>query len=112
MLGRKDHVGRTEQGIGSSGINTNDIIGWCGRKTALCATRKERIPILFARHVVDQREVNFSTFALADPVALHFLDRVRPIEIVKVSEQSLGVLGDAQHPLLEGQTNNRMAATF
>ncbi len=44
---------------------------------------------------------NSSAFAPADPVALHDLDPVGPVELVEVVEQFLGVVGDAEEPLLE-----------
>ena len=40
-------------------------------------------------------------FAAADPVALHGLDGVGPLEQVEVVEQSIGVRGDAHHPLAQ-----------
>ena len=37
----------------------------------------------------------------ADPVALHQLQRVRPVQPVQVGQQPVGVGGDPHHPLLE-----------
>src|SRR5271167_1337155 len=47
------------------------------------------------------REGELSAFAAADPVALHQLDRLRPIDAVEIFEQAIGVLGDLDVPLLE-----------
>ena len=44
-------------------------------------------------------EVHRRTFTSPDPVALHGLDRVRPLEQVEVADQAIGVGGDAHHPL-------------
>ena len=39
--------------------------------------------------------------AAADPVALHRLDVLGPLDLVEIVEQAVGVLGDAKEPLLE-----------
>ncbi len=48
--------------------------------------------------------------AAPDPVALHRLDRLRPVEQVEVGEQPVGVRGDLQLPLLQGAAEHRMVA--
>ncbi len=48
------------------------------------------------------REHDVGAVAATDPVALHDLDRLRPVERVEIGQQPVGVLGDAQHPLLQG----------
>ena len=48
----------------------------------------------------------------ADPVALHQLDRVGPVERVEVVEQAVGVRGDAQHPLLQRTAVHREVAAL
>ncbi len=47
------------------------------------------------------RERHLRSVAPPDPVALHLLDRVGPVEQVEVVEESVGVGGDAHHPLLQ-----------
>ena len=42
-----------------------------------------------------------SAFGATDPVALHRLDALGPVEAVEGIQQLLGVLGDAEEPLLE-----------
>ncbi len=46
-------------------------------------------------------EVHLGALAAADPVALHRLHVLGPLDPVEVAEQPLGVVGDAQEPLLE-----------
>ena len=43
-------------------------------------------------HRADDREIDFRADALADPVALHFLQRLGPLERSRSFEQPLGVL--------------------
>ena len=45
-----------------------------------------------------------------DPVPLHGLDRLRPVEQVKVGEQPFGVGGDPQHPLPQRPPVHRVVA--
>ena len=49
---------------------------------------------------------NFGTVRASDPVALHGLDLVRPIQVLEVVDQAIGVRGDAHHPLLEMLTED------
>ena len=73
MLRREDHVGRAEQRV---------------------RPRREH-----ADRFAADGEIDFRAFALADPVALHFLDALGPVEAVEVRQQPLGVRGDLEHPL-------------
>lgn len=66
---------------------------------------------LRARQVVHV-EVHLGTFTLADPLALHRLQRLGPVDLIEVLEQALGVLGDLQHPLAQRSPFARMVATF
>ena len=47
--------------------------------------------------------------ALTDPVALHFLDALRPIDQIEVVKQAFGVLGDLEHPLPHQAPFDRVA---
>jgi len=49
---------------------------------------------------------------LADPVALHRLDLVGPVQVVEILEQSIGVGGDAQHPLAHRLAHDLEATDF
>ncbi len=48
----------------------------------------------------------------ADPVALHLLERVRPVQPVQVGQQPLGVGGDPHHPLGQRAPENREVAAL
>ncbi len=78
VLRGQHHVGRAEQGVGSGREDGDDGV-----------------------LVTLDREVDLGPLAAPDPVALHALDRVAPVELVEVREQPLRVRGDPQHPLLQ-----------
>ena len=84
MLGRQDHERRAEQRVGS-----------CGEDRDLAGGR---------------REVDLGAEAAADPVALHRLDRVAPVEQVEVVDQPVGVGGDTHHPLAHVPLEHREVA--
>ena len=88
MFGRQHHVGGAEQRVRTRGENTD------------------------AARAVGQRKLQFYAFAAADPVALHFLGAVRPVQVVEPLEQRLGVGGDPQYPLAQGPANAVEAAHF
>jgi len=58
------------------------------------------------------REANGGARAAPDPVALHDLDRLGPLEEVEVPQEPVGILGDPQLPLLEGPLEYRVVAPF
>ena len=60
---------------------------------------------------VVEREGDFRAFGAADPVALHHLDRFGPVDGAEV-EQLVGVVGDAEEPLLEVARLDDRAAAF
>ena len=78
MLGREHHERYAEDCVG---------------------TRREKAD--FFIRVTGDGEGEFRAFAAADPVALHQLDRLGPIDAVEIGEQSIGVVGDLDVPLLE-----------
>ncbi len=55
-------------------------------------------------------EGDVRSFGSADPVALHRLDRVGPVEQVEVGQQTVGVRCDAHHPLLHRTPEHRVVA--
>ena len=85
-LRRHDHVRRAEQRVRPRGENGDLDVG------------------------IFDAEKHLRTLRAADPVALHFLERLAPVDAVEVVEQPLRVLGDSQHPLLHRPTNDREAA--
>ena len=87
MLGRQNHIGCTEQCIGTRGID-NYLIADGGVKGDLCAG------------------------GAADPVLLLDLDSFDVIQIVQIIDKTLGVLGDGEHPLALLLADYLAAAAF
>ena len=79
MLRRQHHEGDAEDGIGAGGKDPDFFFFYAG---------------------MVQGEGNFRALALADPVALHDLDALRPVDAV-ILQQLVGVFGDAEKPLLQ-----------
>ena len=77
MLGRHDEERRAEQCVGARG--------------------EDRVVDLELRLV----EVNLGSLGAADPVALHRLYVLGPVERPEIVEQALRVVGDLEKPLLE-----------
>ena len=57
-------------------------------------------------------ERHLRALGAADPVALHRLDVRRPLDRVQVVEQAVGVVGDAEEPLLQLARLDRRAAAL
>ena len=57
----------------------------------------------------DYTKLNLCAFRLADPVALHFLEAVGPVEFPEVFEETFGVGGDFKHPLAHEAAFDRVA---
>ena len=84
MLGCQHHVGGAEQRVRSRGEHL-DVAGVGG-------------------------ELHLGAGGPADPVALHGLDLVRPVQHFEVVEQTVGVRGDAHHPLPQPLPEHREVA--
>ena len=93
MLGCQHHVGGAEEGVGAGREDVDR-----GRRTRVTGGSIDR-------------ETDFGALRATDPVALHGLDRVRPVEQVEILEQAIGVGGDAHHPLLQRTFEDREVAT-
>ena len=91
MLGRQDHVGGAEQGVGPGG----EHLDVAHRSVQRCGLERDRRP-----------------HGAADPVALHGLDRLRPVEQVEVLQKAVGVGGDPHHPLLERALEHLVVASL
>ena len=87
MLRREHHVGRAEQRVRPGGVDGDPVFG-------------------------GGFEDHLRAGGFADPVALHLLDSLRPVQLVEVVEQPLGVFGDPEHPLLHRTPLHRMVAAF
>ena len=59
----------------------------------------EAVDALAAGFGVLDREIDLRALGPADPVALHGLDRLGPVDVVELVEQFLAIVGDAQEPL-------------
>ena len=87
MLGRQHHVGRAEQRIGAGGKNQNVV-------------------------AQGRLEGDFRAVAAADPVDLLSLDPVDVIQPLQLIDESVGILGDTQHPLTLFLADNRSTAAL
>ena len=54
------------------------------------------------------READLRPLGAADPLALHGLDRLRPVQPLEVVDEPVRVGRDPQHPLLEGAAHARV----
>jgi len=88
MLGRHHHVGGAEKRIGP-GREDPDV---------------GLMPI--------DVKADLRANALADPVGLQLPDRIGPVHLLEIIEQSLGVFRDAKHPLPHRLANHRMPAAL
>ena len=86
MLGREHDVAGAEQGIRAGGEHS-DRAGGGGKRHLRAA-------------------------GAADPVALHGLDLLRPIQKLQVVEQAIRVGGDAHHPLAQALAEDREIAAL
>ena len=83
-LWRKKHEGTAVDGVCTSGKDSHLGIGWCDT-VSIC-----------------QGEVNLCTLGASNPVCLHGTNTLWPaLKLVKVVEEFLSVISDAQIPLRE-----------
>ena len=100
VFGRENHVRRAEKRVATGRVDGYQIGRLFGLFDCSIVTAE-------ADPEVDKR-----TGRLADPVALHLLDAVGPVERVEILEETLGVLGDLEHPLAHGLADDRMVAAL
>ena len=86
MLGSQHHEGRPPQRVGSSGEH-DDLV-------SIACTKRD-----------------FGPLRTPDPVGLHGLDRIRPVDASEI-EQLVGVLGDGEEPLFHQLLDDRLAGAF
>ena len=89
VLGRQHHEGHAEDGVGPGGEDPD------GRRRPPC-----------------DRQVELGALGAADPVALHGLDPLGPLQVVQGVQQLVGVVGDAEEPLLEVALDDQVAAAL
>ena len=78
VLGRHDGIRHAEAGVGPGGEDPHGDVG-----------------------LALDGEVELGALGAADPVALHRLGPLGPLEVVEGVQELVGVLGDAEEPLLE-----------
>ena len=93
MLWRQDEVFRAKEGVGAGGEHRTRGVGVVG------AVRRDG-------------EGYFCTPGPADPVALHGLHLVGPVQQVEVVEKTIRILSDPHHPLGQFLAENGEIATF
>ena len=81
MVRSEDCIGHTVDSIYTSGVDTNGF-----------------------RRVIGSSHLEFTPLTLPDPVSLHLLDPIWPIEIIDIGEESLCVLSDPKYPLADRTT--------
>ena len=84
MLGGDDGVGHPEARVRTGGEHPE---------------RERRAPV--PPVATDHRQIELGSFGAPDPVALHGLDPLGPLEGVKCLQQLVGIGGDPQEPLLK-----------
>ena len=57
-------------------------------------------------------KIHLRSFAPPNPVPLHFLERIAPVNRVEIGKQLFGVGGDAEHPLAHRLADDGKAADF
>src|SRR5690554_8099864 len=78
MTGGDRYIGYAHQCIGAGGVD----------RQMLCLTAITRLDI----------KTEFNALRLADPVALHGLDLLGPLDLVEIGEQLLGIVSDLEEP--------------
>ena len=92
VLGGDHGVGHAERGVGTGGEDPQG----------------QRVPSVGSVAAFDH-QVELGSLGAADPVPLHRLDPLGPLQLVEAGEQLVGVLGDAEEPLLEVPFDDQVA---
>ena len=87
MLGRDNHIGRSEQGVRTGGVN--------GQRITLGGL-----------------EIDLRAGRTADPVFLLHLDAIDEVHVVQIVDQALRILGDGKHPLALGLVDDLATAAL
>mmetsp|Transcript_11891 Transcript_11891/g.36151 ORF Transcript_11891/g.36151 Transcript_11891/m.36151 type:complete len:334 (-) Transcript_11891:397-1398(-) len=97
VLGREAAVGGAEESVRPGGEDLQ------GRAMAAVTT---------AQCVALHPELDRRALGLADPVPLHLLDGVGPVQIFQIFQQPLRIVRDSQHPLLHWDADHGMGAAL
>jgi len=108
VLRGEHHVCCPEQSVRSCRINPHRIRTGLFGEARICARFR---PFGKIRLFADVK-INFRALASSYPVFLHFLDRIRPLETLEVLYQTIGIVGDSQHPLSQWNALHGMIAPF
>ncbi len=92
VLGAHHHVGRAEERVAAGGVDDHGVLRRAGGGPGA--------------------EGDLRAGGLADPVALHLLDALGPVDRVDVLEEALGVGGDPEHPLAHRAADHRVVAAL
>jgi hypothetical protein len=102
VLGGEHHVRRAVERVGARREDAD--------RQLIVVLARIAIHRLGRRVVRRDRELDLRADAAADPVALHLLERLRPLQVVEVVDEPVGVRGDAQHPLAHRPALDRKPA--
>ena len=88
VLGGQDHEGHAEGGVGAGGEDLDALVR------------------------PGDGHVELGALGPADPVALHGLDPLGPLQVLQVGQQLVGVGGDAEEPLLQVLFHHQVTAAL
>ncbi len=88
-----DHIGGTKKSVAASRIDAKFL--------------RSRFPVF-----VGDGKIDFGTVAFSNPVLLHVLDALRPVQFIESLEQTFGVKRDAHEPLFEIAAFDFLGAAF
>ena len=118
MLRRDHHVGGAEERVGPGGVDPQHLVARFPRPSRQSCGRPANLRIpsatacrLSSRQRADE-EIDLRPGAPADPIPLQELDALGPVEPVEVFFQPVGIGGDPQHPLAQGDADDRMPAAL
>ena len=95
VLGGDDGVGHAERGVGTGGEDPQG----------------EWLPSVGSVAPVDH-QVELGPLGAADPVPLHRLDPLGPLQLVEAGQELVGVLRDPEEPLLQVPLDDQVARTL
>ena len=126
MLRREDHVRHAEQRVGASRVDAEHVVARFAREAGLGAGGFPIDDVFVGRPSLADadadglgrpsygadEEIDLGSFAAADPVALHVLDRLGPTEVFQLIREPVAVGRDAEQPLAERQAFDGVAAAI
>ena len=94
-------IGRRQRHITGQGLLAEQRIAATGTAVVVAAPDFLRPVRWFAVRIQEgaDEEVDLCARAASDPIALHFLDALGPVHLIKTIQESLSIGGDAHGPL-------------